>query len=171
MSNFDKYQSDTNEIRPERIAGWTMVIALHVFVFGLLPLPLGAAEQAKETRHTIQVALLEPKVEPPPPPPPPEIPKQVVIKKNPPAPKPVAKPAPTPPTALIRHAARWICPPTPLHPLLPWTFPRPVPPVASWWPPLPLIRRIRPPPSAPAPPARWCWKSLWVPMACPRTCA
>lgn len=96
MSEFEKYASDSKEIKPERIMGWTVVLTLHVLAVGLLLLPVSPAKQEASQRNTIQVALIEPKPEPPPPPPPPpEKPKEIVVapKKAPP----VAKPTPRPP--------------------------------------------------------------------------
>ena len=134
MSNFEKYASDSNEIKPERIMGWTVVITLHVLAAGLLLLPVSPAKQETTHRNTIQVALIEPKPEPPPPPPPPEEPKEIVIapKKAPPVAKPTPRPPPPQNTAPVIDApARAVdiaadpAPPAPVQDIAP---PAPPPP-------------------------------------------
>lgn len=154
MSEFEKYASDSKQIKPERIAGWTVVITLHVLAVGLLLLPVSPADQAAAHRNTIQVALIEPKPEPPPPPPPPpEEPKEIVVapKKAPP----VAKPTPRPPppqnnAPIIDAPARAVdiaADPTPPAPVRDVAPPAPPPPSSGGQ----LVATVAPPP--PYPPA------------------
>lgn len=135
MSEFDKYASESNEIKPERIMGWTVVITLHVLAAGLLLLPVSPAKQDAPARNSIQVALIEAKPEPPPPPPPPEEPKEIVIapKKAPPVAKPTPRPPPPQnnapvidaPARAVDIAAEPPAPPAPVREIAPAAPPQP----------------------------------------------
>lgn len=153
-TSLDKYATDKDGIKIERIFGWTVVLSLHIIAGGALLLPLSAAKPEPSARSVVQVRILEPIVEPPPPPPPPpeEI-KEVVIappKKTPP--RPVPKPSPPQFEAPIEDApARDIdiavdpTPPAPKQDIAP-PAPKPSPPSGGI-----LVAVVAPPP--PYPPA------------------
>ena len=99
-----RYYSQEEEpgLRWERIAGWTVVLALHIGLGMMLMAPVNMSDLDNKGEDIIQVVIIDPPPAPPPPPPPPpeekkvepEPPKKVVT--TPPPPKPQPKPSPRP---------------------------------------------------------------------------
>lgn len=156
-TSFDKYASDRDGIKIERIFGWTVVLSLHIIAGGALLLPLSATKPEPSARSVVQVRILEPIVEPPPPPPPPpeEI-KEIVIappKKTP------AKITPKPPppqseAPIVDAPAREVdiaADPTPPAPKQDIAPPASTPPASSGG---LLVAIVAPPPSYPPAAAR-----------------